>query len=91
MLPDQDPDDGQTSQNQLSLTQIAEAVRSSPDGGTTIVLSKLGLNSIGSVEAEQLALGKASGNLQQSGSTVERSFLPSVGSCDLLMSSLDWL
>ncbi|PPQ71494.1 hypothetical protein CVT26_011261 [Gymnopilus dilepis] len=72
MLPDQDPDDGQTSQNQLSLTQIAEAVRSSPDGGTTIVLSKLGLNSIGSVEAEQLALGKASGNLQQSGSTVER-------------------
>lgn len=56
----------------LSLTQIAEAFQHSSDGGATIVLSKLAISDIGSLEAEELAHARQLGG-QETGSIVERS------------------
>ncbi|KAF8889774.1 hypothetical protein CPB84DRAFT_1711602 [Gymnopilus junonius] len=55
----------------LSLTHIAEARKRSPDGGATIVLSKLGISDVGSLEAEELAQAGQLGG-QETGSTMER-------------------
>jgi len=72
-MPARDDEDRKVFPVHLSSSQIIEAVNRSPDGGVTLVLSKLSLSDISGNEATELALAGRNGR-REAESVVERCF-----------------